>query len=79
MLRRSAVGVGGDEDADGRQDDLDDQFDPVEAAGVGDAQGAGDSRADERGDDADDDGQPDRDVLLAGNDEPPERTDDETL
>jgi hypothetical protein len=32
----TAVKVGGKDDADGGEDDLNDQFDPVEATGVGD-------------------------------------------
>ena len=57
----SAVGFAGDGDADGGERDLDDQLDPVDAAGVfGNPPNRGRWPADECGDDADDDGQPDR-------------------
>jgi tetratricopeptide (TPR) repeat protein len=52
-------------DADGCQDDLDGELDPVDAAGVTDSQRLGDERADQGGDDADEDGGDDGDVLLA--------------
>src|SRR5690349_21528568 len=64
-------------DRDERDHELDQQFEPVDAIGVGgNANRAGDECADERRDDADDDRQPDRDVLLAWQDEPGQATDD---
>src|SRR5690606_8771603 len=72
----AAVDPRDDRDADGGDDDLHDEFDPVDAPGVGHPEQAGDPGADERGHDADQDGQPDRDVLLPRRHETAEETDD---
>ncbi len=60
----------------GGQGDLDDELDPVDPAGVSDAERAGDEAADERGDDADADREPDGHVLPPRHDESPEGTND---
>src|SRR5919106_2597502 len=60
---------------DRSESDLDDGLDPVEAVGV--TEPLHDERADEGGHDPDENRQPDGDVLLARNDEAPERADDE--
>src|SRR6185436_15958400 len=67
--------AGHQEDADGREDDLEEQFDPVDAVGVRDAGGPRDRRSDERRDDADEHRHENPDALLAGNDEPAECAD----
>src|SRR4051812_19852668 len=64
--------------ADSGEDDLEQQLDPVEALGVGDADGPGDHGAQKGGHDTDDDREPDRDVLPAGYDQATQHTDDQT-
>src|SRR4051812_24381433 len=77
-LSPPAIEPGRERHTDPGEDDLDQQFDPVDALGVGHVERAGDGGADEGGDDTDDDRQPDRDVLTARYDETAERPDDET-
>src|SRR5206468_333968 len=62
-------------DTDGREGDLDEPLDPVDALGVGDVESGGDAAADERGDDADSDRPEDADALAPRDDEPAEDTD----
>src|SRR6478735_6087156 len=75
----AAVRPGHDRDTDRGDDDLDDEFQPVDATGLRrDAERPCDECADERGNDADDDRQPDRDGLPARHDQPTEGADDGT-
>jgi inner membrane transporter RhtA len=75
----AAVRPGHDRDTDRCHDDLHDELQPVDAAGLGrNAKGTCDERADERCDDTDDDGQPDRDGLPARHDQPTKSADDGT-
>src|SRR5262245_50260567 len=72
-----AVYARGQRDADRREADLRDQFEPVESRCVGITSRPGDGRADERGHDADQHGQPDRDGLLTGYDQTSQCADDQ--
>jgi ABC-2 family transporter protein len=72
-----SVPAGDEGDTGGRQDDLDEQLDPVDPARASDAHGVGEQRPDEGGDDADDDRQPDGNGLPAWKHQPAERPDDQ--
>src|SRR5690606_12852567 len=60
------------------QPELGDELQPIPSGGVGVTEPPCDRRAEERGDDADDDGEPDRDGLLAGQNQPREDTEHQT-
>src|SRR5215217_6354968 len=64
-------------DADRSEDDLDDELDPVDTGSDSDPDGGSQCGANQRRRDADQQGEPDRDFLPAGSDEPTESADDQ--
>src|SRR5215213_7828164 len=68
--------VGGG-DADRCEDDLDDELDPVDTGSDSDPDGGSQCGANQRSRDADQQGEPDRNFLPAGSDEPTESADDQ--
>src|SRR5215203_7144699 len=73
----AAVESVGGGDADRSEDDLDDELDPVDTGSDSDPDGGSKCSANQRRRDADQQGEPDRDFLPAGSDEPTEGADDQ--
>src|SRR5215207_9472827 len=72
------VHSGGEGDTGSGNRDLQQDLDPVDARRDRDTQVLGDERAEDGTDRADDDGEPDGDVLFAGQDQARQRADDQT-